>query len=94
MKESVEVARQRGIDWIDAMNEVFAPDGLSYWDRRFANDSEFLAFYLHLHTFPSEQFRTIDFLRDMAQSNDEVAKLVNEIDRSYIRAMTKQGAAA
>lgn len=94
MKEAVEVARQRGIDWIDAMNEVFAPDGLSYWDRRFKTDAEFLEWYLFLHTFPSEEFRVIDSLRGMAQSNSDVAKLVAEIDRRYIRAMTKQGAVA
>ena len=93
MEKSFEVARHRGSDWIDAMNEVFAPDGLSYWDRRFKSPAEFRGFYLHLHTFPSEEFRVIDFLRGMAETNEDVAKMVNEIDTRYERAMAK-GAAA
>ena len=83
LREAFEIASQRGDDWIDAMNDIFAPDGLTYWDRNFESDADFLLWWLDMATFPSEEFNVLYFLREIAP------KVYADGERRYLRAARK-----
>lgn len=83
LKEAVEIARRRGEDFIDSMNEVFAPDGLTYWDRQFRTDAEFLSWWLDMGEYPSPEFNVLYFLQQVSP------KVYAEGEKRYQRAIQK-----
>lgn len=85
LEEAVALARRRGAEWLDAMTERLAPDGLAYGEQAFRSDAEFLAWRLHLATFPSPEFSILSFLPAVSP------RLYAEIEQRYRR--TLNGAA-
>ena len=66
LHDAFDLAKQRGTDWIDAMTEMLAPDGLSYWDAKFQSEADFVAWWLDMGTYPSPEFPVLHFLEQVS----------------------------
>lgn len=83
MRDVFDMAMERGIEWIDAMTERFAPDGTSYWDEQFKTDADFIAWVLDMQSYPSPENNVFMYLRTVSPD------LYAEIETRYKRAAPK-----
>ena len=66
IREAYEMALENGMERIEAVTEIAAPDGMTWDMEKITDDRQFIAFYLDLTQRPSPEFNIMDFLPQVA----------------------------
>jgi len=86
IREAFELAVENAMDRIEAVTDIYAPEGRTWDVDKITDDREFIAFYIDLGQRPSPMFSVLDFLPDVAP------EVYQQLTTRYERALAKQGA--
>lgn len=86
IREAMEIAEETVMEMVEALAEMYAPEGETWDIEKITDDRQFVAYYLDLQQRPSPEFNVMDFLPRIAPD------LYEQMTRRYERAIAKTGA--